>query len=80
MLQLNRVKIDPPEITVTGPRLAVDKIKSVSTPLLDLEFISLDNPLYLMPLPDLELEFGVRPVEKSIRGVTVTLILTKKGT
>ncbi|MFB3786411.1 MAG: CdaR family protein [bacterium] len=79
VLKLNRVKIEPPEITITGPRQAVDKIKSVSTPLLDLEFISLDNPLYLMPLPDLEHEFGVRPVEKSIRGVTVTLILTKKG-
>ncbi|HOJ59275.1 MAG TPA: YbbR-like domain-containing protein [bacterium] len=79
-LHLDRVRIDPPEVTVTGPRQAVDKIKSVSTPLLDLEYISLENPLYLMPLPDLEQDFGVRPVEKSIRSVTVTLILTKKGT
>ncbi|MCP4582884.1 MAG: hypothetical protein GY839_14840, partial [candidate division Zixibacteria bacterium] len=65
------------EIIVTGSREAVDRIKSVSTAILDISLSTLKTPPQYMALPDLKVKYGVWPVEKSIRGVTVTLKLTK---
>lgn len=76
-LKLKEILIDPPEIQVTGPREAVDRIQAVSTAFLDLSYVSQQTPPQFMALPDLEEVFSVWPVAKTIRGVTVTLKLTR---
>jgi len=76
-LKLKEVIVDPPEILVTGSREAVDRIQSVSTAILDISLSTLKTPPQYMALPDLKVEYNVWPVKESIRGVTVTLKLTK---
>jgi hypothetical protein len=76
-LKLKDVVVDPPDLVITGPREAVDRIRSVSTATMDLSYISSQPPPQYMELPDMEEQFAVWPVEKTIRGVTVTLMLSK---
>jgi len=75
---LDRIISDPETVAVTGRREAIDRIKSVSTPLLDLNFFDEEqNPLSL-PLTGLEGTYNVRLVNDAIRHVTVTVQLKKK--
>ncbi len=76
-LKLQEMIVDPPEIVVTGSREAVERINSVSTAILDISLSTLKTPPQYMALPDLKVKYDVWPVDKSIRGVTVTLKLTK---
>lgn len=76
-LKLKDVIVDPPDIVITGPREAVDRIRSVSTAVMDLSYLSSQPPPQYMELPDMEEDFSVWPVEKTIRGVTVTLMISK---
>ncbi|MBN2326252.1 MAG: YbbR-like domain-containing protein [Candidatus Omnitrophica bacterium] len=76
-LKFRDVVIDPPKILITGPKDAVARINSVSTDIFDLNYVLPQTPPQYMALPDLTKDFSVWPVEKNIRGVTVTIRLAK---
>ncbi len=76
-LKLKEIIPDPSDILITGSREAVDRIQSITTTVLDLSYSTLQTPPQYMVLPELEEDFSVWPVAKTIRGVTVTLKLTK---
>lgn len=76
-LKLKDVVVDPPAILITGPKEAVDRIHSVSTAIMDLSYLTSQPLPQYMALPDLEDQYSVWPVEKTIQGVTVTFMVTK---
>lgn len=79
-MTLDSITVDPQSLPITGRREAIDRIKSVSTPFLDLSFIG-DNPKpVILPLTNVEETYNIRLVDERIRHVTATVNIKKKGT
>lgn len=76
-LKVSSIQYDPRSIVVTGKREAVDRIKAVTTTVIDLNYFLSDAEPYYHSLPDLKQEYAVSPVDPTIRGVTVSITLSK---
>jgi YbbR domain-containing protein len=77
--ELSHLAIEPEEIVVTGKREAIELIQSVSTPPLDMTGLKETSPSIYLPLENIEERASAVLVDNTIRGVTVTIHLKKKG-
>ncbi len=76
--QIKNIEIHPETIMITGRREAVDRIKSVSTTPLALEYLSTDEKPIILPLQGFE-EMDVESVDDTIQNVTATVHLTRQS-